>query len=314
MARWDILQRENARDSEVRPSREERRQESTGTGISVGRGPTDGSSANSPERPERPSQSSPERSPDRRTQYGHGGRTYSLRSSEIAAMRDIGTFRTVDARDLARFVFGGNEARLKYDLESLRTQGLVEEKTVFRAHKSARKLVALTAEGQRIVRKATGLPEEQRLYHGFVKPKELDHDADLYKVCQKAAEEIRQKGGRPTRVRLDFELKESINRAKEAAGHMSEDERRRLLASVAREQGLTLDDGTIHLPDIQVEYETREGGVERQNLELLSRNYREEGIRGKAAAGFKIYARSGDANRVRRALHDTGVIREVLSV
>jgi len=41
-------------------------------------------------------------------------------------------------------------------------------------------------------------------------------------------------------------------------------------------------------------------------LELLSRNYREEGIRGKAAAGFKIYARTADSNRIRRALHDTG--------
>jgi DNA-binding PadR family transcriptional regulator len=229
-------------------------------------------------------------------------------------MRDIGTFRVVDARDLARFVYGGDAARLKYDLESLRAQGLVEEKTVFRAHKSARKLVALTAEGQRIVRKASGLPEEQKLYHGFVKPKELDHDADLYKVYQKAAERIRERGGKPTRVRLDFELKESINRAKEAARHISDSERRRLLATVAEEQGLRLDDGAIHLPDIQVEYETREGGVERQNLELLSRNYREAGIRGKATAGFKIYARSGDGNRIRRALHDTGMVREVLSV
>ncbi|HXN23407.1 MAG TPA: hypothetical protein VOA41_11770 [Candidatus Dormibacteraeota bacterium] len=314
MARWDILQRENARDSEVGPPREERRQQPSGTGVSVGRGPTDGSPANSPERPERPPQSSPERSPDRRTQYRHGGRTYSLRSSEIAAMRDIGTFRTVDVGDLARFVYGGNEARLKYDLESLRTQGLVEEKTLFRTHRSARKLVTLTAEGQRVVRKASGLPEDQRIYHGFVKPKELDHDADLYKVYQKAAEEIREEGGKPTRVRLDFELKESINRAKEAAGHLSGDDRRRLLTAVAEEHGLSIDDTTIHLPDIQVEYETRDGGVERQNLELLSRSYREDGIRGKAAAGFKIYARTGDTNRIRRALHNTGVIREVLAV
>ncbi len=229
-------------------------------------------------------------------------------------MTDIGTFRTVDVRDLARFVYGGDEARLKYDLESLRTQGLVEEKTLFRAHRSARKLVTLTAQGQRIVRKASGLPEDQRIYHGFVKPKELDHDADLYKVYQKAVEEIREKGGKPTRVRLDFELKESINRAKQAAGHLSGDERRRLLTAVAEEHGLMIDETTIHLPDIQVEYETRDGGVERENLELLSRNYREDGIRGKAAAGFKIYARSGDTNRVRRALHDTGMVREVLSV
>jgi len=215
---------------------------------------------------------------------------------------------------LARFVYGGDAARLKYDLESLRAQGLVEEKMLLQAHRSARKLVALTAEGQRIVRKAGGLREDQRVYHGFVKPKELDHDADLYKVYQKAAEEIREKGGKPIRVRLDFELKESINRAKEVSRRLSKYERRRLLATVAEEQGLTLDNGTIHLPDIQVEYETREGAVERQNLELLSRNYREAGIRGKAAAGFKIYARTGDTNRIRRALHDTGMVREVLSV
>jgi hypothetical protein len=232
----------------------------------------------------------------------------------MSAMADIGRFRTVDVRDLARFVYGGNESRLKHDLRNLRAQGLIEEKTLFRAHRSARKLVTLTAEGQRVVSKASGLPKEQRIYFGFVKPKELDHDADLYKVYQKAAEEIRSKGGKSLRVRLDFELKESINRVKEAAGRLPEDERRRLLATVAEEQGLAIDNGTIHLPDIQVEYETRDGEAERQNLELLSRNYREEGIRGKAAAGFRIFARSGDASRVRRALQDTGIVREVLSV
>jgi len=314
MGRWDILQRDNARDTEVGPAREERREESSTASVSVGRGPADGSSANSPERPERPGHNAAEGTRDRRTQHHDKGRNYSLRSSEIAAMRDIGRFRTVDVRDLTRFVYGGDEARLKYDLENLRAQGLVEEKTLFRAHRSARRLVTLSAEGQRIVRKASGLLKEQRIYHGFVKPKELDHDADLYKVYQKAAEEIREKGGKPTRVMLDFELKESVNRAKEAAVHLPENERRRLLAAVAEEYGLTVDGTTIHLPDIQVEYETRDGGVERENLELLSRNYREEGIRGKAAAGFKIYARSGDASRVRRALHDTGMVREVLSV
>jgi len=215
---------------------------------------------------------------------------------------------------LSRFVYGGNEVRLKHDLANLRAQGLVEEKTLFRTHRNARKLVTLTAEGERIARKASGLPRDQKLYHGFVKPKELDHDADLYKVYQKAVEEIREKGGKPTRVRLDFELKESVNRAKEFAGRLAEDERRRFLTGVAEEHGLTIDEATIHLPDIQMEYETREGEIARQNLELLSRNYREEGIRGKAAAGFKIYARSGDSNRVRRALHDTGMVREVLSI
>jgi DNA-binding PadR family transcriptional regulator len=314
MGRWDILHRDNARESELGQPRKEPREEADSTSVSVGRGPKDGDSANSPERPDPPSLSFPDRSPDRRTQYHDRGRAYSLRSSEIAAMKDIGKFRTVDIRDLARFVYDGNQSRLKYDLQSLRAQGLIEEKTHFRAHKSPRKLVTLTAEGHRIIRKASDLPKEQRIYHGFVKPREVDHDADLYKVYQKAAQEIRKKGGKPTRVRLDFELKESVNRTKEAAGRLPEDERRRLLQAVADEHGLKVDGTTIHLPDIQIEFENRDGGIERQNLELLSRNYREAGIRGKAAAGFKIYARSGDAGRVRRALHDTGMIREVLSV
>jgi hypothetical protein len=232
----------------------------------------------------------------------------------MEAMIDMGRFRTVDVQDLARFVYRGNASQMKQDLQNLRGQGLVEEKTVFRAHKSARKLATLTDEGHRIVSKAGGLSEDQRLYHGFVKPKELDHDADLYKVYQRAAQEIQEKGGKPLRVRLDFELKESINRAREAAGRLSDEERARLLSAVARENGLAIKGTTIHLPDIQVEYETREGQIERENLELLSKNYREEGIRGKVGAGFKIYARSGEANRVRRALGDTGLIREVLSV
>jgi hypothetical protein len=314
MARWDILQRDTVRDSEVRPPREERGQQPSDTSVSVGRGPRDGSSANTLERPERPRQSSPERSPDRRTQHRQGGRSYSLRTSEMAAMTDIGMFRTADVRDLARFVYDGNETRMKYDLESLRTQGLVEEKTLFRAHRSARRLVTLTAEGQRIVRKASGLPEDQRIYHGFVKLRELDHDADLYKVYQKAVEQIHEKGGKSTRVRLDFELKESINREKERAGRLPESERGNWLKAVADEHGLTIQGTTIHLPDIQIEYETTDGRVERENLELLSQNYREQGIRSKAAAGFKIYARNGDTNRIRRALKDTGVIREVLSL
>jgi hypothetical protein len=232
----------------------------------------------------------------------------------MKAMIDIGRFRAVDVSDLGRFAYHGDDARLRGDLENLRRQGLIQEKTVFRAHKAARKLVTLTQQGQQIARKASGLPERQRIYHGFVKPKELDHDADLYKVYQKAVQEIQEKGGKPLRVRLDFELKESVNREKEAAGRLSQEVRAIRLKAIAEAHGLTSNGRSIHLPDIQVEYETSDGNVERENLELLSQNYREDGIRGKAAAGFKLYARSSDSNRIRRALQDTGLVQEVLSV
>src|SRR5882724_8785511 len=100
MSRWDILDRNNVREAEPRPANEGRRQQTNGTTVSVGRGPAETSSATTPERPDRQGQNSPKRSPDRRTKHRDGDRTYSLRSSEIVAMTDIGMFRTIDVRDL----------------------------------------------------------------------------------------------------------------------------------------------------------------------------------------------------------------------
>lgn len=314
MSRWDISDPDRVHSSETRAPKSEPSTQPDGASPSLGRGSSSESSSDDVERKERTPEPAVLRTQERRARHQDRGRTYLLRSSEMEAMIDMGRFRTIDVRDLARFVYRGDASHMKQDLRSLRRQGLIEEKTVFRAHKPARKVVTLTDQGHRVVSKASVLGKGQRAYHGFVKPKELDHDVDLYKVYHKAVQEIQEKGGKPLRVRLDFELKESINRAKEAAGRLSGEERARLLNAVARENGLAIKGTTIHLPDIQVEYETREGQVERENLELLSKNYREEGIRGKVGAGFKIYARSGDAARVRRALGDTGLIREVLSV
>jgi DNA-binding PadR family transcriptional regulator len=314
MPRWYISGPDRVHSSEPRVPTDQPQRESSTASPAIGRGGNNDSSTDAVERKERPTETTTPRAAARRTQHQDRDRTYSLRSSEMEAIIDIGRFRTLDVQDLSRFAYRGDAACMRQDLEGLRKQGLVEEKTVFRAHKSARKVVTLTEQGHRIVTKLGGLREGQRVYHGFVKPKEVDHDADLYKVYQKAVQEIQEKGGKPLRVRLDFELKERVNRAKEAARGLSEKEPAILLRAVAEENGLAITGATIHLPDIQVEYETRDGKIERENLELLSQNYREDGIRDKVAAGFKIYARNGEANRIRRALHDTGLVREVLSV
>ncbi len=314
MPRWDISGPDRVHTSDLRvPTAVPQRQSNTDS-PSVGRGGSNDSSTGAAPRKDRARETATPRPAERRTHHQDRGRNYLLRSSEIEAMTDIGRFRTVDVQDLSRFAYRGDAAHMRHDLESLRGQGLIEEKTVLRAHKSARKVVTLTEQGHRIVRKASGLRDGQRIYYGFVKPKEIDHDADLYKVYQKFVQEIQEGSGKPLRVRLDFELKERVNRAKEEGRRLSEKERAILLRAVAQENGLTIKGATIQLPDIQVEYETREGKIERENLELLSQNYREDGIRGKVAAGFKIYVRNGEGNRIRRALQDTGLIREVLSV
>lgn len=310
MARWDIFDRDRTREADARPRPKELRQAPDEATPVPGRGASDGSVEPARERPA----AEASRVPERRTHYKDRDRTYSLRNSEIEALIDIGKLRVLDVKDLARFVYRGDAARMNHDLVNLRAQGLTDEKTVFRAHKESRRLATLTERGYQLIAKSSALSERQRIYHGFVKLRELDHDADLYKVYQKAIEAIQQNGARPLRVRLDFELKETINREKEAARHLSQEERAARLRIVAAEHGLTVQGSRIHLPDIQVEYETRDGRIERENIELLSRNYREEGIRSKASAGFSVYARSGDTNRIRRALRDTGIVREVLSL
>lgn len=315
MSRWDIHDPDRVHRSELPVPTPNQTKEEESTSPSPGRS----TNANQPveNQVERLTPSIETRAQGqsaRRNKYELRGKTYSLRAAESNAMADIGRFRAIDVHDLARFVYAGNETRMESDLVNLRHQGLVEARTVHRAHRAARRIVTLTDEGARFVEEISSLPEGQRIYHGIVKPRELHHDADLYKVYQQAARQIQDKGGKKVRVRLDFELKESINRAKEAAGRLPEDMRRRWLAAVAEEHGLRLDGQSIHLPDVQLEYTLPDGRVERENLELLSQNYREQGIRNKAHAGFKIYARAGEADRIRRALRDTGVVREVLAV
>ena len=283
------------------------------SGQTLGRGTT-GSSDEATKVVPQPVAMVPARSPERRTQHNAPDRCYSLRSSEIRAMSDIGKFRTVDIKDLSKFPYQSDEARMNQDIRSLRSQSLIQEKTIYRAHRQPRRIVTLTEQGQRILRKTGQVPGDQRLYHGFVKPREIDHDADLYKVYQKEAADIERQGGKPIKVRLDFELKGAVNRDRESAGKLPEAQREAWLKAIAEQHGLTIKSGTIQLPDIQIEYETAEGTLTHANIELVSENYRGDAIRSKAGAGFKVYARVGDANRVKRALQDTGAVEEILSI
>jgi hypothetical protein len=312
MPRWDFLQRDSGRDFESRNHAEERRQEQASASASVGRGPSDSSPANQPEKSERREHDTMPR-PGKIERDGRG-RAHPLSDREIRAMADVGTFRTVDVQDLKRFAYAGDERAMSHDLRELRAAGLIEEKTLLRAHKQPRKVLALTEKGQRIARKASGLPKDQALYHGFVKPREIEHDADLYKVYQQAVEKIRNEGGKPLKVRLDFELKGAVQREKNAAKALPQEEQKKRLEAFARERTLAINGTRIHVPDVQLEYETRDGDLERANLELVSENYRFEGIRGKAESGFAIYARGEDSARIRRALQDTHTVDRILSI
>lgn len=74
-------------------------------------------------------------------------------------------------------------------------------------------VVTLTKDGRNLLLEQGGMPEGQRVYAGLVKPREVEHDSQIYRAYRKEAERIEQKGGTNLRVKLDFEIKADVQKA-----------------------------------------------------------------------------------------------------
>jgi hypothetical protein len=147
-----------------------------------------------------------------RTRYIHRGRNYSLRTSEIRTLTELGKFRVVSVEDLVQFGYAGDRGRLGSDIRNLIEQGLVQRRTTSVFKKESQQVLTLTKQGERLIRHHGLASEDQAIYSGLVKPKEADHDSALYRLYQKAAAGIESKGSRVLRVQLDYELKEQLYR------------------------------------------------------------------------------------------------------
>jgi hypothetical protein len=251
------------------------------------------------------------RSPGLRKVYDIRGRTYRLRTSEIATMLEIGKFRLLVMEDLREFAYD-DETRLRPDVENLIRQGLVQMKSVPHEDKGMRQLLALTKAGHRFLTQAGIAGKDQALYHGFTKPREAHHDADLYRLFQKAAEKIEQAGGRNLRIVLDYELKKRVyhDLAKLSREGVSAGNKR----SVAECHGLQVVGGKIPLPDMRIEYETPDGDRARVDTELATSHYRPRNLAEKVRAGFSIYAHPSDVSNLRRVLDQRELTAEILSL
>ena len=92
---------------------------------------------------------------DRPVTIYHGrGRAYSLRESEVRTLTDLGRFRVVPADDLARFGYQGNRTQMESDAHSLTRQGLVEQRTIEGHSSYSTKVLTLTKDGQRLLKRA----------------------------------------------------------------------------------------------------------------------------------------------------------------
>jgi hypothetical protein len=252
------------------------------------------------------------RSPDPRKVYATRGHTYRLRTSELAAIVEVGKFRAIAMEDLREFAHQGDRDRTRPDVENLLRQGLVQMKSVPHEERGSRQLLALTKVGHRFLRSAQITGKDQVLYHGFTKPREAHHDADLYRVYQKAAGKIERAGGRNLRVVLDYELKKRVyhDLAKLGPDRASIESKR----VVAERHGLQVVRGKIPLPDVRIEYETSGGERARVDVELATGHYRLRNLAEKVRAGFAIYAHPGDVSNLRRILDQRELTAEILSL
>jgi hypothetical protein len=222
-------------------------------------------------------------------------------------MAELGKFRVIAENDLGKYLYGGQSKTLENNLENLVRQGLILRGSFEGPEASPRELLTLTKRGHRLLRANQFVSPDQATYSGFVKPREANHDADLYRLYQKEAGRIEQEGSRVRRVVLDFEIKSKINRDLARLGTQARPE-------IAARHGLQVVRSKIPIPDLQIEYETRDGDLGHVNLELVTEHYRGRSVAEKARAGFSLYTPRGEGDRLRRVLDRQELTAEILSL
>ena len=241
-------------------------------------------------------------------------RSYVLRESEVAVLIEIGKFRAIQTRDLVEVLYQNDGERAERDLRNLTAQGLIKTRTLNGTEKE--QLLTITQSAKEFLGRAKpeGLDKAQKLHHGFVKPREARHDSMIYRLYEKAAEKIENEGGTKLRVVLDYELKRDLYRDLAKLKSLPQAEQEAKRSEIAKEHGLKVVNGKIPLPDLRIEYETRDQEQVHIDLELATRAYRGKHLSDKTKAGFSIYASAQDAPRLRAALQDAHLISEILSL
>jgi hypothetical protein len=272
-------------------------------------------------RPERPRE--PNHEPDRPRQKEHRPRRtregiavnirgLRLRPEEQTLLAETGRFRVLAVKDIARTIYSGDKRALETDLRYLEERNLVRVDTV-PARNDGRwlrperiEVVTLTKYGERLAHETGRFPLDQKLYHGLVKPREVEHDTQIYRAYLKEARRIEHAGGKNLRVELDFELKHKVQKALYAA-RKAEPERdpAEIKQEVAERFELPHIHNKIETPDARIHYELDQGSQTAfADIEVVTAAYRPKHLQSKAQAGFRMYASSSDKASLSAKIED----------
>jgi hypothetical protein len=236
-------------------------------------------------------------------------RDVRLRPEEQRLLAETGRFRVLQVKDIAQTIYKGDERGLRTDLDYLEKHGLVSLDSVAPRNDGRWltmpriEVVTLTKAGERLAHETSGFAPSQKLYHGLVKPREVEHDSQIYRAYLKEAERIEKAGGTNLRVELDFELKSKVQKAIHAAQKTDPnrciDEIKR---EVAEQHGLPFVRTKIEIPDARIHYDTVQmdqgSRAAFSDVEVVTAAYRPGHMRAKSQAGFHMYASASDRSRL----------------
>jgi len=218
---------------------------------------------------------------------------YTLRGSETRTLTTVGAFRVVPANDL-RDTFDRSLDPRHGELWHLRDSGLAQTVRLDRDTT----VVTLTKEGRDLLesrQRDPGSRDRQAFQCGVQKPRELKHDAHVYRAYLEEAERLRDEGANIHRIVLENELKaeyqEFLQERNRARGDSDGRPDRELdeVRAWALEHDLPCDDqGHVQFPDVRIEYDV-DGRDRTLDAEVMTPHYRGAHAAAKSGSGFTLY-------------------------
>ena len=232
---------------------------------------------------------------------------YELRGSESRTLSTVGAFRVVAGRDLSDHDGRPCDPR-RGDLRHLREEGLVRTVPLEGQRDVA---VVLTDRGRELLEarrrdKDDSRERRQEFYADLKKPREVEHDVQVYRAYEREAERLQERGARVERVVLDYELKRDYQRflqernrgRSDSDGRPDRDQSE--IQDWARDRDLPYFDGHVHFPDVRIEYRDQDGRLDHEDIEVTTLHYRGQHGAAAARSGFTSFrgssARTGGSS------------------
>jgi hypothetical protein len=220
---------------------------------------------------------------------------HELNGEDARMLATIGAFRVVAERDLDDARDAAVDPR-DDTLDHLADEGLIR----FVATDANARAAVITDRGWDVLdahRRDRDSDRDQAFHARLGRPRELTHDAQLFRAYLEVEQRLRDDGARIERIVLERDLRreyqeflQAHNRDRpDSDGRPDRDSRE--IEDWAREHDLPYFDDRVHLPDFRVEY-ALDGREHHEDVEVLTGHYRGAHAASRVRAGFTCFRAS----------------------